>query len=435
MEWWVLLNLLVISLIAAMFTGMPVAFAFLIINLSVSLLVIGEQGPLMLILDMMESVINFSLTPVPLFVLMGAILFHSGVVTQTIDRIAEWMGAIPGRLALIAVAAGALLGVLSGSTMASTALLNSLLFPEMVRKGYDTRLSIGSIMASGGLAMILPPSSLAIIYATVAKISVGDFLIAGIIPGIVMAMVYTITIMVRTTLKPSLAPRYEIEQAALSQRLIALCRDAVPVAVLLFVVLGLMLLGVATPTECAALGAVGAALIAIAYRKMSLRVFRLSLIETVKVSGMMMLIIAGSAVYSQLLAFSGTSRNLVKFVLELDLSPTLIVLSMLFLVFILGFFMEQMAIIMITVPLYTMVVSALGIDQLWFGILMLICLQIGLTTPPFGLILFVVKGMYKQLSTRDIYWSAAPFVLCDLCSMILIWFVPYLATWLPNVFN
>lgn len=433
MEWWVLLTLLVTALIGAMLTGVPVAFAFLLVNLATALILIGAQGPQMLVLAMMDSVSLFALTPVPLFVLMGAILFHSGTITRTVDRIAEWMGPIPGRLALIAVAGGAVLGVLSGSTMATTILLSSLLLPDMIKRGYDIRLSVGSIMASGGLAMILPPSSLAIIYATVAKISVGDLLIAGILPGLVMAFMYGASILVRSYLNPSLAPRYEVEAVPLGQKLRALLRDAVPVAVLLFLVLGLMLLGVATPTESAALGAVGAALVALAYGKLDRSVMRRAVVETSKVTGMMMLIIAGSSVYSQLLAFTGASRNLVRYVLSLQLSPTIIIIAMLALVFVLGFFMEQMAIIMVTVPLYTVVLTALGVDQLWFGMLMMLCLQIGLTTPPFGLLLFVIKGMFKNLSTRDVYLSAAPFVICDIVSMILIWFLPFLTIWLPNM--
>lgn len=433
MTWSVLLGALVASLLGAMLTGTPVAFAFLIVNLITSLVIMGSQGPQLLTLAMIDSVANFALTPIPLFVLMGAVLFHSGVIIRTVDRVSEWMGRVPGRLALIAIAAGTVLGLLSGSTMATTALLGSLLLPDMLKRGYNARLAVGSIMASGGLSMILPPSSLAIVYATVAKISVGDLLIAGIIPGLVMATIYVVTIVTRVSLQPALAPGYEVTTLPLGERLRSLLRDVVPVAILLFLVLGLMLLGVATPTESAALGAVGAMVVAAAYGRLNAQVIRRSLVETVKVSGMMMLIIAGAAVYSQLLAFSGASRGLVQFVLGLPLSPAVIMATMLGVVFVLGFFMEQMAVIMITVPLYTVVLNALGADQLWFGVLMMICLQIGLTTPPFGLILFVVKGMFRGVSTSDIYRAAVPFVLCDVFAMLLLWFWPRLVTWLPAV--
>lgn len=432
MSWSVLLGVLVVSLIGVMLTGTPVAFAFLIVNLVTALVIMGSQGPQLLTLAMIDSVANFALAPIPLFVLMGAVLFHSGVILRTVDRVSEWTGRIPGRLAFIAIAAGTVLGLLSGSSMATTALLGSLLLPEMLQRGYDKRLAVGSIMASGGLSMILPPSSLAIVYATVAKISVGDLLIAGIIPGIVMASLYAVNIILRVWLQPALAPGYELVAIPLGQRLNALVRDVIPVGLLLFLVLGLMLFGVATPTESAALGAVGAAAVAAGYRRLDRQVLRRSLVETAKVTGMMMLIMAGAAVYSQLLAFSGASRGLVQFVLGLPLSPSVIVASMLAVVFVLGFFMEQMAIILITVPLFTVVLNALGVDLLWFGVLMMVCLQIGLTTPPFGLVLFVVKGMFRGLATSDIYRAAVPFVLCDVVAMMILWWLPGLVTWLPN---
>ncbi len=434
MDWWIVLILLLCGLLLLLLKGMPVAFAFLLVNFVAAMVLMGSTaGPKIMILSIYDSLTNFTLAPIPLFVIMGEMLFHSGLAIRTLDVLAKWLGALPGRLSLLAAAGGTLFANLSGSTMANTAMLGSLLVPEMEKRGYHKSLIFGPILASGGLAMIIPPSALAVLLGSLAYISIGRLLIAGIIPGIILAILYLGNIVIRTMLKPELAPRYDVAPAPLGERVFLLLRDVIPLGLLIFLVVGLIFLGVATPTEAAALGAFGAFFLTLIYGKFNFKVLRKSMEGTLSVTGMTFLIIAGSAGFSQILAYSGASRGLVTLVLDLPLTPIFILIAMQLMVLVLGMFMEQVSIMMITLPMYMPIVHALGFDPVWFGVLMLINLQIGLTTPPFGLLLFVMKGVAPKGTTMmHLYKAAIPFLLCDVALMALIMIFPALAIWLPS---
>lgn len=434
MDWWIVLLLLLGGLLLLLIKGMPVAIAFLLVNFVAAIFLMGTlSGPRTMILSIYDSLTKFTLAPIPLFVIMGEMLFHSGLAIRTLDVLAKWLGSIPGRLSLLAAAGGTIFANLSGSTMANTAMLGSLLVPEMEKRGYHKSLIFGPILASGGLAMIIPPSALAVLFGSLAYISIGRLLIAGIIPGMVLAVLYIGNIIVRTILNPDLAPRYDVKPAPLGEKLFLLFRDVLPLGLLIFLVVGLIFLGVATPTEAAALGAFGAFFLVLVYGRFNFKVLRKSMEGTLSVTVMTFLIIAGSAGFSQILAYSGASRGLVNTVLSLPLEPIFILIAMQLLVLALGVFMEQVSIMMVTLPMYMPIVHALGFDPVWFGVLMLINLQIGLTTPPFGLLLFVMKGVApKGTVMMDLYKAAIPFILCDVALMALIMLFPALALWLPS---
>ena len=318
--------------------------------------------------------------------------------------------------------------------MANTAMLGSILVPEMEKRGYSRLMTIGPIMATGGIAMIIPPSILSVVYATIAEVSIAKLLIAGVIPGLIMAANYTTYIVVTCILKPELAPSYEFEKTSGKEKFVLFMRDVAPLSILMFLVLGLIFLGVATPTESAAVGVVGALIQSMFYGGFTWGMIRKSVTATTRIAGMIFLILAGSAIFSQIMAYTGATRGVTELIVGLQLPSMLKILSMLFIVFLLGIFIDQVSIMMITIPLFVPVVNALGIDPYWFAILMLIDLEIALTTPPFGVLLFIMKGVAPQGTTMaDIYRAVFPFVTCDSFVVLLVMIFPALATWLPGL--
>ena len=435
MEWWVFLIIFFSGFLFLLTIGLHVAFAFMLVNLiSVIFLMGSKGGPHQMIMNMFDSLSIFTIAPVPLFILLGEILFHSGMALRAMDVLSKILGKVPGRLSVLANLGGTIFAALSGSPMANTAMLGSILVPEMEKRGYSRLMTIGPIMATGGIAMIIPPSILAVIYATIGEISIGKLLIAGVIPGLIMAFNYTTYIITACILKPELAPGYEIERTSRKEKLALFMRDVAPLSILMFLVLGLIFLGVATPTESAAVGVVGALVQSMFYRGFTWKMIKKSVTATTRISGMIFLILAGSAIFSQIMAYTGATRGVTELIVSLELSPILKILSMLFIVFLLGIFIDQVSIMMITIPLFIPVVSALGIDPYWFAILMLIDLEIALTTPPFGVLLFIMRGVAPQGTTMgDIYRAVFPFVTCDCFAVLLVMVFPALATWLPGL--
>jgi tripartite ATP-independent transporter DctM subunit len=435
MQWWELLLIIFGGMTALFATGMPVAFAFLLINLIGILLLQGGGAAFHnFSLSIYSSVANFALLPVPMFILMGEILWQSRVVFRAIDVLDAMLGRLPGRLSVLTILSGTVFSALSGSTMANTAMLGSILLPEMERRGYHKAMSLGPIMKGGGLAMIIPPSGLAVILATIAGISIAQLLIACIVPGLIMAVLYVGYIVIRCALQPSLTPSYESVRPALLAQLGAFAIYLLPLAVIVFLVTGVIVLGVATPTEGAALGCVGSFMIAAAYRKLSYRVLWAALIGTLRVTVMVLTILIGAQGFSQLLAYSGASRGLLDAVLSIEMAPWTIVLAMMLVVLFLGCFMDQLAIMLITIPIFFPIIVKLGFDPIWFGVLLLINLEMALTTPPFGMLLFVMKGVAPPTTTmRHIYVSAAPFLLWDAVAMTVVAIWPVAALWYKGV--
>jgi len=347
-----------------------------------------------------------------------------------IDRL---LGKLPGRLSYVTVLGGTGFSTLSGSSMGSTALLGSLMVPEMNKRGYKTYMSIGPILGTGGLAIIIPPSALAVLLATLAQIDVGALLIAGIIPGLILASLYIGTIYLQTRLDPEAAPAYEVQPQSVTEKLGLLLRDVVPMIGLMVVIVVMMINGIVTPSEAAAFGALGVLLLAVFYRCLTWQAVVNSIKGALRVTLMAYLIVFGSATFSQLLAFSGASRGLIKWATGFDLDPIAMLLVMFAVLLILGMFMEQISMMLLTVPIFFPLATSLGFDPIWFGLIMLLALEISFTTPPFGLLLFVMKGVAPPETTmREIYLSALPFIACSLLLVALLILFPPIATWLPQ---
>jgi len=435
LEWFLPLVIIFSSLVFLLATRLPVAFCFLTFNLAAAFFIWGgETGLYQLVLSIFSSVTMFSLLPVPLFILMGEVLFHSGLAFRAIDVLDKWMGRLPGRLGLVAVGSGAILAALSGSSMGTTAMMGSILSPEMERRGYKKPMSIGPIIGSGGLAIMIPPSALAVILAALAQISVGQLLIAGVIPGLLMATLYGSYIILRCWLQPSVAPPYTPAPTPITEKLVSTARYVMPFGLIIFVVIGFILMGVATPTESAAMGALACYVLTIFYKRFNWDLIKKSITGTLRIAVMMFMILTGAMAFSQILAFTGASKGLSQFVTGLDVAPIILIILIQVVILFLGTFMEQVSIMMITFPIFMPLVRDLGIHPILFGLLVLLSLEVSMRTPPFGFLLFVMKGIAPPDTTMaDIYRAAFPFIICDLVAMGVIMAFPQIATWLPSI--
>jgi tripartite ATP-independent transporter DctM subunit len=431
MEWPFILLFLFGSLLILMFVGLPVAFSFLLVTSgAVYLLMGGTNGLTQLTVSIFDSLTKFNLTAIPFFILMGEVLYHAGLVSKALDAFSKWVGAIPGRLSVVTFLIGGLFGALSGATVASTAVLAALMVPEMMRRNYHKEMILGPIMASGALDMIIPPSALTVLLGTIAEVSIGRLLINAIVPGYILLGIYVGFVMIRCWLNPSLAPKYEVSDIGLKEKIFVGLRDLLPLGIVIFVALGLMMLGVATPTEAAALASLIAFVLAAVYRSLNLKVIKMSIFSSLQVTVMILTIIAASAAFSQVLAFSGASRGMLHLVLGAAVDPFWVLIIMLAIVILLGCFIEQVSIMMITLPIFMPIVKALGLDPVWVCILILLCLSIGQLSPPFGLALFVMKATSPpEITMKDIYKAAWPYCLLDLIGVALIIAFPILATW------
>lgn len=434
MEWFEALAVLLGVILVLMAIGMPVALAFLAANiLGAWVFMGGERGVSQLLNNGFGSLTKYALMPIPLFLLMGEIFFYTGLGGRMFNAIDKLLGKLPGRLSYVTVLGGTAFSTLSGSSMGSTALLGSLMVPEMSRRGYKSYMSIGPILGTGGLAIIIPPSALAVLLATLAQIDVAALLLAGVIPGLILAGFYLATIWLQTKIDPNVAPAYEVQSMSLAEKIVLLFREVLPMVGIMVVIIILMIEGFVTPSEAAAFGALGVLLLAAIFKCLTLDALRKSITGALRVTLMAYLIVFGSATFSQLLAFSGASRGLVKWATSFDLAPLAMLMIMFAVLLLLGMFMEQISIMLLTVPIFFPLAQSLGFDLVWFALIMLLSLEISFTTPPFGLLLFVMKGVAPTGTTmREIYTSAFPFIGCSLVLVALLIAFPNLALWLPS---
>jgi tripartite ATP-independent transporter DctM subunit len=434
-EWWLILLIIFSALVILFILGVPVAFAFLFVNvIAVYVFWGGGAGLSQMILSIYESVTIFALLPVPLFVLMGEVMFRSGIAPRMMDVLDKWLGRLPGRLSLLAVGGGTLFAALSGSAMAGAAMLGSVLVPEMEKRGYKKPMSLGPILGSGGLAIMIPPSALGVLLAALGRFSVGRFLIAIIIPGLIMAVLYGTYVIGRCWLQPQLAPSYPVPPTSLLEKIRATLQYVLPLSSIVFLVVGLIFLGIATPTEAAALGALGCLALALIYRGLNWEILKISITGTLQVTIMMLMILTGSTAFAQILAYTGASQGLVEFALSIPLPPICVLIAMQIVLLIMGTFMEPLTIMMVTLPIFMPIVEKLAFNPLWFGAIMLLNMEMATTSPPFGLVLFVMKGVAPPGTTMgDIYRAGLPFLACDAVAMAFMMAFPGLVLWLPGL--
>jgi tripartite ATP-independent transporter DctM subunit len=434
---WVTASILLFGgLSLAMALGLPVAFAFLLINIIGALLFLGgEPGLAQLARNAVQSVTSFSLTPIPFFVLMGEVLFHTGVALKAIDAISALIHRVPGRLAVITIVAGTIFSAISGSTIATTAMLGSLILPTMLERGYEPRMAMGPIMAIGSVDMLIPPSALAVLLGSLSGISIAGLLIGGIVPGLILSTVFIGYIILRAKLNPSLAPEPPLtDTTAGVARWWPFAIYVLPLLLIFSIVVAAMTRGWATPTEAAAIGAAATILACWLYRGLTATNLMRALRGTVAISGTILFIIVGATTFSQVLSFSGATNGIIQLVANQDLSVTTAILGMMLILIVLGFFIDEVSMMMITLPFFMPLVQRMEVDLVWFGVLFLLCMQIGLLSPPFGLLLFAMKGVAPpEITMRQVIQAVMPYMYFGIAIMMLVFWWPPLATWLPKL--
>ncbi len=373
---------------------------------------------------------SFSLVALPLFIFMSAILLHSGIGSSLYKAVARWVSFLPGGLAVASIFACAIFAAVSGSSVATAATIGLIAIPEMEKRGYQRELMYGSLAAGGTLGILIPPSIPMILYGVMTETSVGQLYIAGVIPGIILSIIFAAYIVVRCALRPELAPK-GLEEVTWSDRARSFI-EAAPVVLLIFTVLGGMYIGIVTPTEAAALGASVSIILAGAYRRLTWKVISDSLKETIAPTSMVLLIIVFASIFSHVIALIGAPKAIFRIITGLGM-PAWMVFGLIFLLLIaIAYALEELSVMIIMLPFLFPLVTGLGYDPIWFGVIMIVWLEMGFITPPVGLNLFVIQGVAKGSTMKEIAWGATPYVVMMILFVILLCFFPDLALWLPR---
>jgi tripartite ATP-independent transporter DctM subunit len=435
MPWQVAAWLLLGGSTALLLLGLPVAFTFIGVNiLGAAIWLGGEPGLQQLARNSVVSITSFSLTPIPLFVLMGEVLFHTGIAVKVIDGVERLIAQVPGRLAVVAVVAGTIFSAISGSTIATTAMLGSLMVPVMLKRGYHPTMATGPVMAIGAVDMLIPPSALTVLLGSFSGISISQLLVGGVIPGLILSVAFVAYIIGRVMLSPELAPPSPLVEYHGWARFVPFLKYVLPLVSIFTIVVISMSAGWATPTESAAIGAFATMAMALLYRALTFKNLFAALRGTVAISTIILFIIVGATTFAQILSFSGASNGLVGQLLGLGLSSSAIIAGMMGMLIFLGVFVDQVSMMLITLPIFMPIVQRLGVEPVWFGVMFLICMQLGLLLPPHGLLLMTMRGVAPpQVTMVHIFLAVIPYVAMSLLMLALVFAVPGVALWLPRV--
>ncbi len=369
------------------------------------------------------------LLTLPLFILMAEVVSFSGLGDDIYTAAHDWLSWLPGGLAISSIATCTGFAAISGSSPATAATVGLISIPEMIKRGYNRYLAVGSIAAGGTLGILIPPSITMIIYGIITEVSIGKLFIAGIIPGFMLALILSLAVAVTVKIKPDLAPR--TEGVSWSQRFSSLKR-VWAFGVLAISIIGSIYAGIATPTESAAIGATLAIAIALYYRRLTMKAMHGALLRTVGVTAMIMFLVIGGNVMAFLISTLTIPQYVTEVVTAMNLSkwPIMIIINIILLI--MGCLLDPMAIMVISLPIIFPIVTQLGFDPVWFGIVVTINVEMGMITPPVGLNLFILKGSVPGITMKDIVFGSLPFLLLILLGLILIMVFPPLAIWLPG---
>ena len=434
MSWWLTLGCLFGLLFFLLGSGLPIFAGFMLVNVVGAMLLMGPAAIGLFVNSMLDTASSEALVAVPLYMLLGELLFRTGGVEILYNALNRLIGAIRGRMYVVAIALSSCLGAISGSAMASVAMLGRFVYPAMIQRGCDRQLSIGMILAGATLDPIIPPSVLAVILATIAGISIADFLIAGIGPGLLLACAFAAYAVVRTILNPSLdaAPAPEDHERGWRPA-IAAAIQILPFLLVIFLVLGLIMLGIAQPTEAAAVGIVGALVLSLVYRTFSLRMIYQACYGAAITTSTVLIIIACAKLYSQLLAFTGATGGLIELVSSIGVNRWLMFAAMMVSIWIICMFIDELAVMLIAVPVFSPVIGHLGFDPIWFWMMFLINFTLGGITPPIGYTNFVFKSVAPPDTTMgEIMRAAWPIVFIAIGCIVLMCIFPQVVTWLPG---
>lgn len=421
------------SMLVLMSMGAPLAWALMISGMGSAYMMFGPGGLDLLLASAFGAMDNFLLVSLPLFIFMGLVLERSGITDNLFEMIHKLMGSLPGGLGVGTVLICALIAAMAGVSGAATVSLGIIALPAMLKRGYHKRLVTGTIMAGGALGFLIPPSVLMIVYAFLARESVGKLFAAGLMPGLMLAVIYMIYILIRCRIDPSLGPPAPVEERFTLKEKLASLRHLIAPGILVFTVLGCIIGGITSPSEASAVGAGGALLIAALRGNVSWSLLRYVMLNTTKITGMLLWIAIAAVFFSKIYMGLGAGMILSEMIEDYSLSPYTVIIFMLASFFILGMFLDDFAILFITIPLYVPIVNELGFDTTWFAVLFILSMQSAYLTPPFGYNLFYMRSVApKEITINDIYRSALPFVALQILGLALIVAFPAIALWLPN---
>lgn len=420
-------------LLFLLFMRVPIAVALGLVSLAGIAIVMNVNAALGVLTAIPHEVIaNWTLTSVPMFLLMGYICHHAKLTHGLFEAARLWLAPLPGGLAIASIGAGAGFSAVTGSSVACAAAIGRIAIPEMIRSGYDPRLATGSCAAAGTIGSMIPPSILLLLYGIFVEAPIGPLFLAGFLPGILTAIMYCVAIVIAVKLKPEMAPPTGVD-ATWTQRLLVL-RKTTPTLLLIFGVFGGLLSGIFTPTEAGAVGASLAAVIALGMRTLSWETMKQALSETLSSTAAIFVIAIGAHLLTRFLALAGFTDYLAVFVDQVGLDPLVLVLAVCAVYLVLGMFLDPLGIMLLTLPIFMPLIEGAEINLIWFGILVVKLLEIGLITPPVGLNVFVIKGVVGNLATTEqIFRGILIFLAADLVTMALLVAFPEISLFLPRL--
>ncbi len=419
-----------------MVTGLPIAFVLGGLSLIIAVTLWNPQSVIVLVLQIFDTMKSEALLGIPLYILMAALLSRSGVIEKLYRAMELWFGRLRGGLAVGTVVICVIMAAMTGVVGAAVTAMGMLALPEMLKRRYSPELATGTICAAGTLGILIPPSILTIVYAVTAQVSIGKMLIAGIVPGIMLAMLYILYILAVAWLKPGAAPlREDYEPAPWRERIAALSSLVLP-SFIIVMILGSIFFGIATPTEAAAVGVLGAAIAAAFEKRLNFETLRASALDTVKATAMILWITIGAKAYVAIFTGLGGADAMLQFIKGLDVAPYVILAVMMLILIFLGTVLDEIGIILLTVPVFIPIVKFLGFDEIWFGVLYAITIQMGYISPPFGYTLFYMKGTLPPgMSMGVVYRGILPFFILQLIGLLLAMALPGLMTILPTLMD
>jgi len=420
-------------LVIGLVLGLPLAFVLGGAGVIVAALLWGPQSLYVIAQSAFSTQMSFTLVALPMFIFIGMILERSGVAEAMFKVAQRWLGWLPGGLAVGVIIVCVIFGAMVGTSSAATVTMGLIALPEMLRRGYHKNLALGCINGGGPLAMLIPPSITAIIFASVAETSVGQLFLGGAFPGLLLGALFIIYILVRSILDPKLAPSVpKDERGTWKEKLLSLRGIILPVF-LVFSIMGTIMLGIATPTEASAVGAFISIIIAAINRRLNWKMLQQSALLTLRVTSMIWWIIFGAHVYSAVYIAVGGKALVTGVLTGLPFGPIGILILMQLTFFIMGCFLDPAGIIMICAPVFLPVAQALGFDIVWYGVLWIVNMEMAVLTPPFGFNLFYLKSVTpSSISMLDIYRSIAPFVGVQAVALAVCIAFPQIVLWLPN---
>jgi len=410
--------------------SLPVAFAMAVVGfLGFAIIVDMHAAASMITVELYETFMQYNLTVIPLFVLMGQIAFHAGISRRLFDAAYRWLGHLPGGLAISTVGACTAFGAICGSGPATAATMASVALPEMKRYKYSPELSCGAVAAGGGLGMLIPPSVVFIVYSLLTEQSIGKLFIAGILPGLMIAALFALTIVIQCVLNPRLGPAGPPSSWTVRFKSLS---GLIETLILFAAVMIGMFKGFFSPTEAAAVGAAGSLIIAALRGKLTPKMLNRSLMETIRTSCMVMIIVTGAVIFGRFLAITRIPFELATWLTDLPL-PSWMVMGMIILFYLAaGSFIDALALVLLTTPIFYPVVQELGYDPIWFGVIIVVVTQMGVITPPVGVNVYVVSGIERDVSLQAIFRGSMPFLLALVVAAVLLMIFPSICTFLPN---